>query len=192
MDLFRVGRGKEALNGSKSNSSTKFPLALHQEEEKLLIFLTCTTTEWVPKNTEPYLPSTSSSLKRRYSAGRSSSTTSKCKFTRRYSQTPGLGRTARATKGGSTMASYTTKTNQMKKIKLTTKAHKIYLGCNTPDKENTNREKITCVDLKTSPKAPSCSFFLFSSGISSNSAMTWWCCRIPLPLASSLLSQQDC
>jgi len=118
MDLFRVGRGKEALNGSKSNSSTKFPLALHQEGEKLLNCLDMHNNRVsTKKNSEPYLPSTSSSLKRRYSAGLSSSTTSMCKFTRRYSQTPGLGRTARATKGGSTMASYTTKTNKMKKNK---------------------------------------------------------------------------
>jgi len=152
------------------------------------------TTEWGRKNSEPYLPSTSSSLKRRYSAGRSSSTTSMCTFTRRYSQTPGLGRTARATKGGSTMASYTKqKTDKMtKKKKLKTKTHKTYPEYNTPDKENTKGEEVTCVDLKTSPKAPSCSFFLFSSGISSSSATTWWCCRIPLPLASSLLFQQDC
>ena len=82
-------------------------------------------------NSKPFflhLPSTSSSLKCRYSAGCNSSTIRACTFTLRYS----------------------------------------------------------CVDLKTSPKAPSVSFCLFSSGISSNSAMTWWCCRMPLPLASIL------
>ena len=77
------------------------------------------------KNSEPYLPSTSSSLKRRYSAGRSSSTTSMCTFTRRYSHTPGLGRTARATNGGSTMASYTEQKekqqNETQSLKLITK-----------------------------------------------------------------------
>jgi len=54
-----------------------------------------------------------------------------------------------------------------------------------------NNKSVTWVDLKTSPKAPLTSFCLFSSGISSNSAMTWWCCRIPFPFASILLTPWD-
>lgn len=53
-----------------------------------------------------YSPSTSSSLKRRYSGIVNCSTLRSYTFTRTYSQTPGLGRTAIATNGGSTMASY--------------------------------------------------------------------------------------
>jgi hypothetical protein len=32
MDFERVGWGKDAVKGSKSNSSTKFPLVLHKDE----------------------------------------------------------------------------------------------------------------------------------------------------------------
>ena len=134
-------------------------------------------------NSKPFflhLPSTSSSLKCRYSAGCNSSTTRACTFTLRYSHTPGLGRTARATHGGKTMASYNIEirksTKQKKTPRIIAKTSPIFKA----------QMLVTCVDLKTSPKAPSVSFCLFSSGISSNSAMTWWCCRMPLPLASIL------
>ena len=88
----------------------------------------------------------------------------------------------------------TTKWNT-KSLTLITRTHKTCLEYNntTHKVETKEKKKVTCVDLKTSPKTPPWSFFLLSSGISSNSATTWWCCRIPLPLASSLLLlQQDC
>lgn len=45
---------------------------------------------------------------------------------------------------------------------------------------------VTWVAFRTSPNAPSASFFLFSSEIDSNSAISWWFCKIPLPLLSIL------
>lgn len=76
----REGRGTFALKGSKSSSRQKGSLLG---------------------------PSTSSSLKRRYSETVNCSTLSSKTLTRTYSQTPGLGLTANATKGGTTIASYT-------------------------------------------------------------------------------------
>nr|GMD66733.1 hypothetical protein Iba_chr12cCG17850 [Ipomoea batatas] len=73
-----VGRGMDTLNGSKSSSRMNCP---------------------------HFLAHTSSSLKPRYSEIVNSSTLSSYTLTRTNSQTPGLGRIAKATKGGSTMAS---------------------------------------------------------------------------------------
>lgn len=56
-----------------------------------------------------YWPLTSSSLNRRYSETVKWSTLSSYTFTRTYSLTPGLGRIAKATNGGKTMASWVKK-----------------------------------------------------------------------------------
>jgi hypothetical protein len=52
--------------------------------------------------------------------------------------------------------------------------------------KNASEIKVTCVDLRTSAKAPPANVFLVSSGIASNSATIWWCWRIPFPLLSIL------
>uniref|UniRef100_A0A7C8YZ34 Uncharacterized protein n=1 Tax=Opuntia streptacantha TaxID=393608 RepID=A0A7C8YZ34_OPUST len=78
IDFERVGRGNEAVNGSKSSSNTKFPFNV---------------------------PSTNSSLTLRNSEGVNSSRPRASTLTLIYSQTPGLGRTARVIHGGTTITS---------------------------------------------------------------------------------------
>lgn len=110
MDEDRVGRGKLALNGSKSSSSTNLSSDLiHQHEENYVTRqnVTCRKKLDVSQKIKfTYFPSTSSSLKLRYSETLNCSTLSSFTLTRTNSQTPGLGRTARATNGGRMIASW--------------------------------------------------------------------------------------
>lgn len=118
MDLVRVGRGKDAVKGSKSNSSTKLPLELRW-------FRNCVNMcvrNWGKrriywwKDNDTYDPLTSSSLKWRYSGTVNSSTTRAFTFTLTYSQTPGLRRIASATHGGDTIASYQLKNQRINRM----------------------------------------------------------------------------
>jgi hypothetical protein len=63
---------------------------------------------------------------------------------------------------------------QNKKIKKTVRENSQNLGYNR--KKNACVIKgVTCVDLRTSEKAPPANIFLIASGIASNSAIIWWC-----------------
>ena len=153
MYLLSVGRGNAALNGSKSSSRVKFPFLLRYSHDISWVKGQQERERQDIKRWKTYIPSTSSSLNWRYSEAWSSSTTRSWRLTLTYSQTPGLGLTAKATNGGNTIASW--------------------------------------ADRRNSKKAPPLSFFCVSKGIASNSAMIWWCCRMPLPLASTLKKEKE-
>ena len=118
MDFDREGRGKDALNGSKSSSRTKLLLGLqyiHQKYYKLTYMNKAFSLNKIKHgelisqipslSAKSYPSSTSCSLNCRYSGTLSSSTASSLTLTLTYSQTPGLGRMASATHGGITIAS---------------------------------------------------------------------------------------
>lgn len=155
-----------------------------------------------------YCPSTSSSLKWRYSDTLNCSTLSSKILTRTYSQTPGLGRTAMATNGGRTIASYDknqpsksmnkfhmqiliqqTINNNDNNKHIQTPTYKFKMGCIIFQK----RKSITWADLRISPKGPveRCSLPSSSPIVFSSSSIKWWGCKIPFPWSTYLKHPQQ-
>lgn len=126
---------------------------------------------------------TSSSLNWRYSGTVSSSKTRWCTLTLTYSHTPGLSRRASATQGGETMASYRYK---LISIYMHVSFWWLYQYLINQNSQDYLIYGLTCVDLRTSAKAPSSSFNLSSLLIASNSARSWWGFNIPFPWLSIL------
>lgn len=108
IDFERVGRGNDAVKGSKSNSRTKFPLHLHPQQEATNIVNKYANSFQETTNScrvSTYGPFTSSSMNCRYLGTLNSSTTRALRLTHMYSHTPGLSQTAKATHGGKTIVS---------------------------------------------------------------------------------------